>query len=311
MRLLDLHCDTPLALWRGDVGLRDNKLCVDLNRIPFNTYVQLAAHFCPMEVSDANGMAQTQSVFSHLLRCLKNEARATLITTKAALTTVVREERFGFIPTLEDARVLNGDLAAIDTLFSLGFRLVTPLWRDESCIGGAWNTDAGLTEFGRAALRAMLARGFILDLSHASRRSHAEIIALCRQMGRSPVATHSNAFSLAPHARNLTDAQIREIAALGGLIGINFYPPFLTADPPATLAHIIAHMRHIVRHGGEDAVAIGTDFDGVDALPCDISGIWDMPLLTDILKKSGFSPLQIEKLYFKNAFQFLKNNLPT
>jgi membrane dipeptidase len=192
----------------------------------------------------------------------------------------------------------------------MGVRFATLLWRDESIIGGAWNTDVGLTPFGKEALDRFLALGIVPDVSHASIASFWDIATQCKASKKPFIATHSNAFAATRHKRNLLDEQIRAVAASGGVIGVNFNPPFLTCKSYATLDDVIAHVLHLTSVGGEGAIVLGTDLDGIDALPKTISNASDLVLLADTMKKSGFAERQIDRLFFENGHRFLIENLP-
>ena len=89
---------------------------------------------------------------------------------------------------------------------------------------------------------------------------------------------------------------------------MTLYPPFLRGER-AELEDVARHIRHMVSIGGEDVVAIGSDFDGVDALPCGISDISDLPKLAEYLQKCEFSARFIEKLFFDNAYRLIVENL--
>ncbi len=310
MNLIDLHCDTPAALWRRGAGLVRSDLHVDLEKTaPFDAYVQAAAYFTPRSVSDADGMEQVRAYHACLTRAVAGAPGAMMIRGKADLQTAVTSGKRGFLPALEDLRVLCGNLDPITELREMGVRIVTPVWRDQSCIGGAWNTDAGLTPFGKRAVERALSLGMIPDVSHASKATFDDVAALCRAAARPFAATHSCAFSLCAHGRNLTDEQMKIIADAGGLIGVNLYPVFLTGSDRADLDDVARHVRRIADTAGYDAAAIGSDFDGVDCLPRGIASVRDLPRLCDRLTAQGYSEDALEKLFYKNAYRFLIENL--
>ena len=311
MKLIDLHCDTPAALYRQKAALTQNALHVDLEKTgPFAAYVQTAAYFTPTAVPDANGIKQVRAYHAYLQEAVSAAPGAMLIDSAADLQTAVTSGKRGFLPAVEDLRILNGDLDNLSKLRSMGVRIVTPVWRDQSCIGGAWNTDAGLTPFGIRAVEAALSLCMIPDVSHASTATFDDVAALCRAAGKPFVATHSCAFTLFPHTRNLTDEQMRAVADCGGVIGVNFYPLFLTGGAHADLDDVARHIRHIQTVAGFDAVAVGSDFDGVECLPEGLASVRDLPRLYDRLATLGHSDDTLEKLFFANAYRFLTENIP-
>ncbi|MBO5327475.1 MAG: membrane dipeptidase [Clostridia bacterium] len=306
MHLIDFHCDTPVELYKKQACLAKNDLMVDLKKASaFQSYTQLAAVFYPPQLPNADGMHYVRSVLEYL-----EQAGALIIGSRDAMQRSIASGAAAFIPCIEDARVLNGDLHNVTELFALGVRFATLLWRDESIIGGAWNTNVGLTSFGKKAVIRFLEAGITVDASHASVSSFHDMSALCKAYQKPLVATHSNAFSVTPHRRNLTDGQIRTIALSGGVIGVNLYPPFLTSQTQATLNHVMAHIRHLMRVGGEECVVLGSDLDGVDALPRSIFDVSNLSLLTNTMKKSGFTARQTDRFFFENGHRFLIENLP-
>lgn len=120
----------------------------------------------------------------------------------------------------------------------------------------------GLTALGERFVRAVYAAGALVDVSHASEGSFQDIARIASEAHRPLVATHSNARALADHPRNLTDDQLRAIAASGGLVGLNFHSPFLRRDGPATIADVVRHALHMRGVMGPGHLAIGSDLDG-------------------------------------------------
>ena len=195
MRLIDFHCDTPVELYKKQASLIENDLMVDLKKASiFRSYTQLAAVFYPPHMPDNDGMCYVRSVLQYL-----RQAGAALACDKASLLQAIQSGTPCFIPTVEDTRILNQDPDHISELYALGVRFATLLWRDVSIIGGAWNTDTGLTRFGKEAVVRFLDLGIIPDVSHASAASFKDIARLCLARGKPFVATHSNAFFITPH----------------------------------------------------------------------------------------------------------------
>ncbi len=308
--LVDLHCDTASRLYEEGLSIEQGPQHVVLaGTRGFSFYVQLAACFCPPTLGDDEGYLYIKRLLADFKARISHSSRGRITSHIDAIKSARVQGRAAFVPTVEDARILAGDLRRVMELRALGVRLMTLTWSGESLIGGAWNTEVGLSDFGKAAVSSMLEHGIIPDVSHASQATFFDIAHLARAYRRPFVATHSNAFSVTPHRRNLADDQIREIAMAGGVIGLNLYPPFLTATGNATLEHILHHLEHLIRVGGEDVVAIGTDFDGVDSLPDGISSLSDLPRLSAAMSKHGFSDDLVEKIFYKNAYRFLSHNL--
>lgn len=167
----------------------------------------------------------------------------------------------------------------------------------------------GLTDAGRQVVRRVAEAGALVDVSHASDAAADEIIAMGLASGRPVIATHSNARALAPHPRNLTDEQIRGIAATGGVVGINFHARFLGRQS-ATLADVVRHVLHVARIGGVDHVAIGSDFEGGIRPPRALRDIGGFDALGAALQHAGLSHSAVEKVFNGNARRVLCKKLP-
>ncbi len=163
----------------------------------------------------------------------------------------------------------------------------------------------GLTERGRAFVRRAFGLGLLVDVSHASDRAVNDILAVAKEERGVVVATHSNARALADHPRNLTDEQLRAIAATGGVIGVNFHGPFLVRGRRARLSDVVAQVRHLRDVAGIDHVAIGSDFEGDIHPPKELADASRFPSLSAALAKAGFDDAAIHKVFSENALRVL------
>ena len=234
----------------------------------------------------------------------------------------VRAERAGGILTVEEGGVLNGKLSRLDELYERGIRLVTLTWNYENCIGYPNSRDRsvmekGLTDFGIQTVRKMNDLGMIVDVSHLSDGGFWD----CIRYSKYPVAaSHSNARSLCRHPRNLSDEMLHTLGENGGVAGLNFYARFLKEKTEAagggqrgtavaTPADIAEHTAWMLQKAGEDAVALGTDFDGFDPdfLPVGIQGVENMELVWEAMRKKGITPRQIDKIAYGNIMQIIQD----
>lgn len=144
--------------------------------------------------------------------------------------------------------------------------------------------------------------GMIIDVSHINEAGFWHVLELSSQ----PIlASHSCAYALCPHPRNLTDEQLRALSRKGGIVGVNFYPEFLTKEAEANLLDVVCHIRHIAEVAGVDAVGLGSDFDGMDSTPKGLEGANNYEALVQALSHAGFSKAEIEKITYKNFMRFL------
>lgn len=221
-------------------------------------------------------------------------------------------DRLSGILTVEEGGVLNGKMERLDQLYERGIRLMTLTWNYQNCIGNPNSRDEqimkkGLTKFGKEVVERMNELGMLVDVSHLSDGGFWD----CIRVSRKPlVASHSNARSLCQHPRNMTDEMLRALGEKGGVAGVNFYSVFLCGEGRRAIVDDIVHqICHMIRCAGEDAVALGTDFDGFEdaALPERIRGVQDMGLLWDGMRKAGITSRQIEKIACDNILRVFKS----
>lgn len=212
------------------------------------------------------------------------------------------------VPALEDARVLIGDGTdramheRVQQLAAWGMRYVTPTWNT----GNLWATSCedtrrgvGLTPRGRDLVRALDGAGIRVDVSHLSDVAAAEVLELA---GRPPIASHSSARAVCPHRRNLTDDLARRVAGRGGIIGVNVHRPFVAIVPgDATIARVVDHVEHLWRVAGDEAVAIGSDFDGIPIGPRGLEHAGRLPHLIAALLVRGHSAGRLARFAGDNA----------
>jgi membrane dipeptidase len=167
----------------------------------------------------------------------------------------------------------------------------------------------GLTEQGRAVVRAVFSAGGIVDVSHASDRATSEVLELGRQYRGVVLATHSNTRAVAHHARNLTDEHIRGIAELGGVVGVNFHDEYLAVGHRATIKDIVRHVQHIVQLVGIEHAAIGSDFEGSIDPPKEIRDVRDHEKVARALVDSGMSVADVHRVFSGNILKLLDCHL--
>lgn len=187
----------------------------------------------------------------------------------------LKENTVNAVLTVEEGGAIDGDLNKLDEFYARGVRMMTLTWNFPNRLGypnlsdytgrpaGSRETKNGLTDFGRSVVSRMKELGMIVDVSHGSDKLVSDVKEV---MGDTPfVASHSNAASVLPHPRNLTDEQIRLIAESGGVVGLSFSAEHLSQDRTreGLRAAALAHAKAILNAGGEDVLALGSDFDGI------------------------------------------------
>lgn len=311
---VDLHIDTlGRILDHGvDVTASSPLTHVDLPRMAATNTV--CAIWAACSAFNYTGLAGTAAAVRMLVRghdlLARAGKRARLILQAEDLDGCGGEGPVGVVLGLEGAHSLEGSIELLDAFHDLGVRVLTLCWNSDTpfATGCALEggTDLGLLPAGRELLARAAALGLVLDLAHASPRTISDVLALER---RPFMVSHTACAALRSHRRNLTDAQMREVAEAGGLIGITIYPPFLAAEGTVTVATIADHIIHALGLVGEHKVAIGTDFDGITSTPEGIAGLQDMPLLFEELERRGIAGDTIARVAWRNAYGLLRAGL--
>ena len=194
--------------------------------------------------------------------------------------------------------------------------MMTFTWNYENSLawpgreGGLPETEKGLKERGFEILEEMEALGMIVDVAHLS---DAGIWDVLRTAKKPFVASHSNARSLASHARNLTDEMIRAIAEKGGVIGINYYCNFLEDIPEggrqiSRISRMVEHMKHIRQVGGAGCIGLGSDFDGIYG-EVEIGNSAGLPRLAEAMESAGFTAGEVEAVFHGNVLRLYREVL--
>jgi membrane dipeptidase len=204
---------------------------------------------------------------------------------------------------IEGAHALHGSVADVGRLEAAGYRMVgLAHFFDNAFAGSAHGVEkGGLTGAGRELVAELEARQIIVDLAHASAATIDDVLAMAT---RPVVVSHTGVRSVADNPRNLTDEQLRGIAATGGLVGIGFWPTACGGTDAASIARSIGHAIAIV---GADHVGLGSDFDGAVPVPFDVSGIG---LVTGALRAEGVDESAIGRIMGGNAMDLLARTLP-
>ncbi|RLC77192.1 MAG: membrane dipeptidase [Chloroflexi bacterium] len=260
---------------------------------------QVFALFIPTDELPSGPLRYTLHLMDAFYEALDKAAERLLLARTAADIRRAKEEgKLAAILSMEGAEGIEEDLTVLKMLYRLGLRMLGITWsrRNKAADGVSdEGPDEGLTDFGRELVAELNRLGIIIDVSHLAPKGVADVL----EASQHPVvASHSNAYALCPHYRNLTDEQIRAIADKGGVIGVTFVPRFLTTGPAdASLEHVLDHIDHIIRVAGVDHVGIGSDFEGFsDPSPKGLEDVTCFPNITKGLLERGYSEDVVEKI---------------
>ncbi|OUC75778.1 dipeptidase, partial [Streptosporangium minutum] len=248
----------------------------------------------------------------------------------AQIDQALGEDRIALVLALESAPGLDASVELLPTLHRLGVRVASIAhWGRTPLADGSGEdaTASRLTAAGVETLREMERLGMIFDISHLSASGVEHVLELAT---RPVMATHSSARALRDHHRNLTDDQIRAVAATGGVVCVNFVPSFLSEDPSGfTLERLADHIEHVARVGGIDHVGLGPDFvrevmndltppccedlgygeiDPLAVLP-GLDGPCGLPLVTEALVGRGIPEHDIVKILGGNVLRLFRAEL--
>lgn len=203
--------------------------------------------------------------------------------------------------------------ACVDWLYDQGVRIASLCWNEANLLadGVGANTDEGIHPLGYRVLEQMKRRGMILDLSHLNRAGTAAALALDLPC----IVTHSNAYAICAHKRNLTDEQLRLLAKRDTVVGLNATPFFIHSDPPRQTAMMLAkHASYMKTIIGVNRLALGFDFmdyftDEFVAMPQDMPSITKGQVMIRALEAEGFTKKEIEQISYQNVLSFLARQL--
>jgi membrane dipeptidase len=331
--LIDTHNDVTSETVRGlDIGPRRAKGHTDLVRLReggvgavfFAAYV--SGSYVEGNRAPRRALEMIDTIRHDIVARHPNDFA--LATTADEILAARKEGKIAALIGIEGGHAIEDSLRLLRDYYALGVRYMTlthsnsNLWADSS--GDQRKPHNGLSARGKQVVREMNRLGMMVDISHVSDRTFRDALA----ESRAPVfASHSSCRALSNIARNMSDEMIVAMAKKGGVIQINFGCEFLSqksADTstwtnpalkavqpkpeivPATLADAVAHIRHVVRIAGIDAVGIGSDYDGVGCVPIGLEDNSKFPALTRALLETGFAAADIRKIYGENMLRVMR-----
>lgn len=311
--MIDLHCDTIYALWKNgrNGSLVSNDLSVNRDSlIQGGARGQCFALFTPMrDLVPEVHRGKTPWMILKELHGIFEEEIAKAGIPKLEHASDLSDGTLHAILTTEEGASIEGDISRLEVLKDWGVRIfgLTWNWENELAYPNSSHRaimSKGLKEKGFEAVEECNRLGIIIDVSHLSDGGFMDVASSSKLPF---VATHSNARSVTPVSRNLTDDQLRLLADKGGVAGLNLCPAFLHGekarkeeDAESRVEDMVRHVMHIYRTAGEDVLAIGTDFDGIEGR-LEIAHHDGFGLLRDALIKAGMESSAIDKMWYKNA----------
>ncbi|MGC8786461.1 MAG: dipeptidase [Anaerolineae bacterium] len=310
--IFDGHCDTLLEVLDGKRRLneRSTEGHIDLPRLrEGGVTAQVFAIFIEDKYLPAKAAKQTLRMFDALYNELAANADSLVLATKAEdIEKAKLTGKVAAVVGIEGAESLEGELGLLRMFHRLGVRLLTVAWsrRNEAADGiQEARTGGGLTNFGLKVVEECNRLGIMVDISHLAPAGVRDVL----EVSSEPViASHSNAYALCPHPRNLTDQQLAALAKKGGVVGVTFVPSFIAEDrKEASLEKLLDHIDHIVQVAGVDHVGLGSDFDGFSPPPpVGLEDVTRLPGITSGLLSRGYAEDDIRKILGENFLRVFR-----
>jgi membrane dipeptidase len=311
MPIIDAHCDVLSKLYGNpklDFGDDESGLDVTLPKLQASrVMLQMFAVWLPEHVAHPRigyALRCIDLFHTHILR----NPSVMEVRSKRDLAEAAATGKVGAMLSLEGADVLEGDFSYLRTLFRLGVRALGITWNfaNWAADGVHESRNGGFTIKGRELVKECDRLGILLDASHLSENGFWELAELSE---RPFYASHSNAYTVCPHIRNLKDDQIEYLIRSGGRMGLNFFPPFVHEGPAASIHDLLRHIDHVCSLGGAGIVGLGSDFDGIDKKLADLAHAGEFDRLINALQQR-FKEDEVEGFLYRNWYGYLNEHLP-
>lgn len=332
--IADLHCDA--LLWGRDLTKKGTRGHVDFPRMreanvalemftivsksPSGQNMQKNSNdtfdnITPLTIAKGEGpwnwfslINRTLSQSESLADFVEREDRnAIFVRTKADFERLIEARKtnpnvIGAMLGIEGGHAIEGSLEHLEEVYKAGVRMIGPTHFFDNEFGGSAHGESneGLTEFGKTAVKRMNELGIFIDLAHSSPAIIEDVLDLTT---KPVIVSHSGVRGVLDSQRNLSDDQIQRIAANGGIIGIAFFDGAVGTPEFPNIIASIQHVRDLV---GVQYVALGSDYDGSVSVPFDITGL---PLIVEGLMEAGFDEGEIRAVMGENVKRFFLQNL--
>ncbi len=315
----DVFCDVAVRRLRGETRVLASQHLPAWRAGGVNVVVTTL--YVEEEHKPDRALRRAMTLLGAGLNDIDETPEVALCRTRGEIDAALARGQIALILAIEGGECVQDGIESLRVFAALGLRVFGLTWNQRNLLAegvGDSRSNAGLTDLGRRMVLEANRLGVLVDVSHLTDASFWEVIAT----SRGPViASHSNVRALCNHRRNLTDDQLRAIAASGGIIGLNLVVPFIDTDPQAaTLARAVDHIDHIAKLVGVEHVALGPDFAdylvitssiaGSILYPPDLATIAALPSLTAELVRRGYTDEAIRGILGENFLRVLTTVAP-
>lgn len=311
--IIDGHCDSiHLFAESGYSFGKNNKIGhIDLPRlVEGGVNVQFFAVFVEKEHQMCSALRRSIILIEHFHREIeKNKDKISLILDKSVLDNAISAGKIAALLSLEGGEALGQDIEVLYCLYRLGIRSLGLTWNGRNMLAdgvSVGSSAGGLTPFGKNVVAEMNKLGMVVDAAHLSPKGFYELL----DTSASPVVvTHANAAGVCNHPRNLDDNQLQALNEQGGVIGLSFFPAFISEKETTNLESLLDHFCYIAHRFGTDMLGIGSDYDGIEKAVPGLEDVSRLPFLTQGLLARGFADKEIAKILGRNFLRVLHNTL--
>lgn len=296
----DAHCDTALPVYDYGKSINRNNFHIDIERL--SAYAPSAQVFSICAAHREGMVEKTQWVMNELLRQLHiHSGKVMLCLSAADLDLAAEQGKVAALISVEGAEKLDCSIENLREAYRKGLRIVHLTWNHPNSLSGTCVDGGGLTDRGREFVKAAQEMGVALDMSHISEKAFWDV----QEIAVKPVlAGHSNSKTVCDHIRNLTDEQFCALVKTGGVAGLNMYLDILGHG--RDIEAVLAHAEHFLSLGGEKAVCLGGDLDGIPEMPKEMSGVQDMAKLYEAMLRRNWSEELVRDIFYHNLRDFME-----
>ncbi|KAJ8343734.1 hypothetical protein SKAU_G00310630 [Synaphobranchus kaupii] len=212
---------------------------------------------------------------------------------------------------VEGGHSIDSSLGILRIMYQLGVRYLTLTHSCNTPWVDNWKVDTGseppvhngLSQFGIQVVKEMNRLGMLIDLAHVSEKVMNQVL----DLSKAPIIfSHSSAYSLCQHKRNVPDAVLKRVRDKAGIVMVNFYNDYVTCSQTANLSQVADHFDHIRKVAGHTIIGFGSDFDGVRRLPTGLEDVSKFPDLVAELLRRGWNDTEIRGALGENMLRVLK-----
>lgn len=306
MKVIDLHCDVLYKLAGTEEGAsfkNSEQLDVNLEKLKKGgVKAQVFAIFVDDHLNETQRyMEALRQVEKFQYEVIAPFEEMVHITNWQQLEQL-EAHQIGAILSLEGCDAIGDSMEKLQSFIDAGILLAGLTWNHENAVAYGANEDAtkGLKPFGYEVVQKLNDANIIVDVSHLNEQGFWDVLKVADRL----IASHSNAYAIRPHQRNLKDDQIKALIEHGGHMHCVFYPLFIKESEQVTMTDLIEHIQHIANLVGADKIGLGSDFDGIDQKVIGLENASQYPMFLELLKPH-FTEIEIEGIAANNFERFI------